>query len=940
MNRFDDKNIRRPDRAAQDKLVSEQKKALAAKLLQRRSLVAESPSSPAQGDVGVPTLSQVSAPAPPLPAVKAPIEPLPAALNMKLWADDAATQLHAVSAVEYLAGHLLHAASTRSHQLILLWPGSLRPLSLAHALATATRWHQGDKQGLRTLVYPAKANFLQALNHAHIDRADLIKLAHELLETSPNDRVKVSLKDKDSFWFSLNSVKADETGAIHPTLAEILPHYFADKDFTQWRSCDGDLLRHVKARITDAGHRHALNALAIKSLSDPETAPDALFAISWRASHEDIRQALRRLRNARRPEVILLDVTRALRKDNPSWKGNLVRFVECVRDAWPTDTPPLLIVIDEPHVRNQLRQELDKRAAKKSDAAAWLAKSGLPIRGVVCSVARDGLMPASQPEPRNPAPRSIHLAIIDSEAATVIESIDKLRSAPIDPKWVPALADAGSYISRLAALPSSTRVLVNWLGEADVPMAVRENYAWPVYRSKLEQMLHDPTFPDRQRLQRVIDRANALWTNYENGTPLARRLADLIEEHTRGTETCCVAFTRPTARRLAERYFETYDGYPEGAGFEVLRDCARFVVSRDLDTEAALSPKETLILVGLDEESLRLLLLDERISSPAYVLLTRRNAAYLKATLRAVRAMPGFASLTARIDTLVPQLPEFTEEDERLAFQRGDFVLPTFSFEQGLATAVPEHEESDPNAWAVVLEGGMSIRRSPQTRAYVYDPSLSHTPSRGFRGIDVDRLQEGDRLFVMSFELREMTEAALKSAGLPISNDKRFENDLRLYHDRVRELAASIPGVNLAYRARAALQSVCAKLGPKVAPPAEATVRSWLDVDRFRDVSFENAKPGAPRSEAHFSAFAKALGFDDFEAVYFWKAVIQPLRGTRRADGRRVTDVYTELLLEPESAVVHRRLKPAVVQDLFAHAKENVHVIEAIQKPLGVARDE
>jgi hypothetical protein len=71
--------------------------------------------------------------------------------------------------------------------------------------------------------------------------------------------------------------------------------------------------------------------------------------------------------------------------------------------------------------------------------------------------------------------------------------------------------------------------------------------------------------------------------------------------------------------------------------------------------------------------------------------------------------------------------------------------------------------------------------------------------------------------------------------------------------------------------------------------------------------------------------------------VYFWKAVIQPLRGTRRADGRRVSDVYTELLLESESVVVHRRLNQAVVQDLFARAKENVHVIEAIRKPVGAA---
>lgn len=106
MNRFDDKNIRRPDRVAQEKLVLEQKKALAAKMLQRRALVAESPTSPApaQGAVDMPTSHQAPALASSIQAATAPTEPQSAKLSMKLWADDAATQLQVVSAVEQLAG--------------------------------------------------------------------------------------------------------------------------------------------------------------------------------------------------------------------------------------------------------------------------------------------------------------------------------------------------------------------------------------------------------------------------------------------------------------------------------------------------------------------------------------------------------------------------------------------------------------------------------------------------------------------------------------------------------------------------------------------------------------------------------------------------------------------------------------------------------------------
>jgi hypothetical protein len=314
-------------------------------------------------------------------------------------------------------------------------------------------------------------------------------------------------------------------------------------------------------------------------------------------------------------------------------------------------------------------------------------------------------------------------------------------------------------------------------------------------------------------------------------------------------------------------------------------------------------------------------------------LLTRRNAAYLKATLRAIDKAPGFESLRCRVETILRQLPEFPGADEKGIFSRADFVLPTFSFEQGLVASLTEGDDQDEAAWDLILDSGAAIRRNPQSKLYLYDPSLSHTVTRGFRAVDVHTLEPGDHVFVMSFELREMTEVALKEAGVPISNDKHFENDLRSYHDRVGELVALIPGTILTNKARSIWAALQGALGDSASMPVEGTLRSWFDVEKYRGLSFEDARPGAPRQEAHFRAFAGAIGMDAVEAIYFWKAVIQPLRGVRRADGRRISDAYADLLLEPESAVVHRRLRPSVVQDLYARAKDNVHLIEAIRKP-------
>lgn len=932
------------ERAEQQQLAVEQKKALAAKLPWMR----DPATGLENGQSGKPARSSsgVAEPASSSPLAGSPAAPraicqthrdtpstVPTVMGLPLWADDATTSLKTASCVEVLASHLLQAAHTKSPGLVLLWPGSLRSLGMVHAVACAARWHQGNKQGMRTLIYPAKANFLQALNHTHIDRTALVRLARHLVEVEQNPAVTVSLREKDPFWLALNSVRPDVSGEIHPTLAELLPHFFADKDFHSWPACDGDLLRYVKARITDADHRRALSNLSLRALGEIDKAPDALLAVSWKASEQDIRQCLKSMRNGRQPEVLLLDATRALRTDNPSWKTNIVKFLELAWEVWRECAPPVLLVIDEPHVRTQLLQELEKRAKKNSPAAARLLRSGLPVRGTICTVNGDSLMPALQLEPLKPEARKMVVNIADTEAAKVIEMLTRVRRDITNPAWGKAMDEAAGYLARLAALPSSTRVLVNWLSEADVPMAVRQNYAWPVYKSKLEVIRNDPTFGERTRLERVIAKGDEMWRNYDNGTPLARMLAELIEQRTRGTEKCCLVFTKPTARRLAERYFETYDGYPEGAGFEVLRDSVRFVVSRGLESETDAPHKETLIFVGLDEVSLRMLVLEPRISSPAYVLLTRRNAAYLRATIKAIRALPDFASLSSRLEVLWQQLPEFPDIDDYTLFKRSDFVLPTFSFEQGLSSVVNEHEAHDPNAWELVLDNGASVKRSPTVRAYLYDPALAHTSTRGFKGVDVSDLQEGDRLFVMSLELRELTEAALKEAGVPISHDRRFEEDLRRYHRTVSDLAAQIPGATLSLRAAYLHEAIAHALGPKGAPPAEGTVRAWLDVDRYAGRSFDDAKPGAPRTEAHFKALAKTLGMNDIHAVYFWKAVIQPLRGVRRADGRRVSDVYAEMLLEPESTVVHRRLRPEVVKMLFERAKENIHTIEAIHKP-------
>ncbi len=363
----------------------------------------------------------------------------------------------------------------------------------------------------------------------------------------------------------------------------------------------------------------------------------------------------------------------------------------------------------------------------------------------------------------HPEASKIVIDVVDKQAAAVVDGLNKLRAARVstNEEWVEAMDEAAAYLSRLAALPSSTRVLATWLGEADVQ--------WPFVRTRLAQLqVQAGSHPKRCDLRSTASarsndrswRCDVAQLRERNAT--CQTACELIEQRTRGTEKCCLVFTKPTARRLAERYFETLTAIRRVPASRFCATLFGFTVPRALEAEVDPPLDETLIFVGLDEVSLRLLVLEPRLSSPAYVLLTRRNAAYLKATIRSIRGLSGFASLRTRMDALWHQLPEFPNIDEATLLRRDDFVLPTFSFEQGLSSTPNASEENDPNAWELALDGRHHDQAQPWRRAYVYDRDLGTRSRADSRGVEVSELQEGDRLFVMSLELREMTEGSLE----------------------------------------------------------------------------------------------------------------------------------------------------------------------------------
>ncbi len=113
----------------------------------------------------------------------------------------------------------------------------------------------------------------------------------------------------------------------------------------------------------------------------------------------------------------------------PILEGKSRQVIDCAWEVWRERIPPVLLVIDEPHLRTQFHQELEKRAKRNSAAAAWLLKSHLPAHGVICTMNGGSLMPLSKTEQLHPEAKQIVIDVVDKQAAAVVDGLNKLRAA-------------------------------------------------------------------------------------------------------------------------------------------------------------------------------------------------------------------------------------------------------------------------------------------------------------------------------------------------------------------------------------------------------------------------------------------------------------------------------------------------------------------------------
>lgn len=873
----------------------------------------------------------------PAPALAAEI-PLPAVVPrthealIAMFCNDSAQPSVPSQALLALADLYLHAAEHRSRHIVMAWPVPLKTLPLVHALATLARWHQGDKQGVRGLLFPVKTNAFYGLNHIHFDRTSVLRIANDLVEVKPNAHVTRSMAEKDAFFFSLASLPQVAGEPFHPTVGELLPHFLATPDFNGWQPGDSHLLALIRAKLKRRAHAVALQ-MNCAVIGNPRTAPDALFALDGRMSEGKLRHACKELAKLGSPEVVLVQATRAVRMEAQGWKKRLVRFCMMLEDVFHGQPPGVIVVTDEPHAAFRLKDELWEQNHKRESANLWRTPYEFKIVGLPSIVGGAGLLAAGTLEKRHPVPREFDVYIVDADTAKSANKLVRIaNAAPGGNQAAKSLVDAASFLSRLAALPCGVRHMSEYLAGVDVSDRTRAAFDWPRHMGAIHEFERNVGVGDsRPALLECLVRCSNLFCNYYEATPFAHKLAELVINAVMNRKrSVAIVFTSALYLRLAERFLAEYDQYPESLTYDSFHERVHLLCAAHLEERLDELQGSTLVFAGINEDCLRLLLTDDRIAAHSALLLTQRSGQFLRATLKPIiERMPEFKSYKPRMESIMRKLKDLPEDASVLS--SGNYVLPTFRVELSSDVSSCSHDD-ETGTWVIRFDTDVTLFRNEKSEVYVYDPASQRAADAGFRTSQVCSLEVGDKVFIMSAELREMVEQVLRDAGLPIKSDKTFESALRSYHEQIQKCLAQrfAPGT-LSDKVRAIREQMLA-LNPQLDRklPSLQAMRQWIDLGRSLDTPFEKLRPQAPQREETFKAFATVLGLSPLEAAYQWQRVIMAVRNSRRSDGRHIADIYTYMLLQPESVMSNSTIKRTTLNQLFDKARENVAAVEHV----------
>lgn len=814
-----------------------------------------------------------------------------------------------------LVNTLLDAANEGGVYICLVWPAYLDSIALLHGMASLERNFARDLRGMRTLLYPGTHNSRNGLHQALVNREQLSDL-YRSLWVSMGDSHKIESETRslsfEAILNALNDIRNNHPEVANPSLGELIPSFIYRVEYHNWVSVAKFPLERSLRKVDRLVHRRNIRDTVNAEWGDPNKAPGALMVLHHSARKDAWKEALSApaLRGESQPELLLLDATSGADRTSYSAVRRIPDFLRYALDNGYQDVGSVVIT-DDPKTFFVLRARLNKLKLNPR-TRVWAAEGDETV-----------LSTNAVPEDWKPKQRSnanFSVDIVDRDASQVAMAFQRLASETgnEDSPSHQAVMAACLYLLRLSNMPAGYMDLTAMTAEDDEEDFASQRNAWTPVRLGLQAVLQSGALNNRRtEADKAILKAETLIDAWTDATPMAATLLAEVQKHEiQGRERLSIVLPSKKYITLAHRFLR-----------RKLGEQWEFVEAR-LNWHTLSSVHETLtdkhedryfIFVGVNRSVLRLLVTHPKIPHGTTVLITYKQADSLLTTLASMKEIEAFKPYRGRMGLLAQQLERRLKEiPNPLAIGKLRDMTMTFRLEdnnQRVAEGMQPYYRFE-------LEGGGSIYSSGWM--YRYEPDEDPF----FRRVAASSIREGDFIFEMSDELRSKIESALMvnvdGLGSVIHPERTL---LKLYHDDVKSRC------DLLFKAtkrRAMAREIHAKMvemDKNAAACRQSRVYYWLALQAEGDT-----RPHAPKDAKFFKAFCKALQLGDEDAVNYWNCI----RNARRLNqnlGRELSARYAEILFQPASAAVYRRVPASIIKQLQQQALHCIYRVERVVMP-------
>lgn len=810
---------------------------------------------------------------------------------------------------------MLAAADQGGVSLCLVWPAKLTSVPLLHALANIERVFAKDLRGMRTLLYPG-THACRAPLQSVVANRELLSAFYRSLWVQENDSFEMkSCTESPAFLaalWALNDLSQHNPGSPDPSLAELIPTFVFEPTKLTWTSTISNPLERTLAKVERLALRRDLREKVRLEWDVPNKAPGALMVVHHSAKKGAWRTALSAsaLKGQGRPEVLLLDATDAATRTNYAAVKRIPSFLSLAHENECSDMGAV-IVTDDPKTFFILRAQLHESKVTFT-SKVWAAEADETL------LATHPVAPDWRPVQRNNS--NFAVSVVDRDASQLALAFQRL-AASVDNEEGPAyqaLLQACMYILRLSNMPAGYTDLTAMSAEVDEGDYSSQQNAWAPVKLALVAALASGALNEiRDSVERTIARAERLIDDWSDATPMASRILAEVRKYAVHSRHG-ISLVLPSKRYvlLAHRFLGRKLGNDWSAAEARIEWHTLSAVNKTLSGERK---GKHLAFVGINPDVLRVLVTHPEVPHGTLVLVAYRQAEATLKTLTSMKEIEEFKAYRGRIGLLALELERrLAEIPNPLVIGKLREMPLTFKFDGNGHNA----QSSEQAYFKFELEGGGRAHVS----GWVYRYAPDEDPP--FRRVTASQIEPGDFIFDMSDELRSKLESSLQLNGDGTSSVvDPIRMLLKLYHDDVQRRCTLLFKCTTRSALARVIHAKMVELDPKAVECKPSRVYYWLSLQAANDT-----RAHAPQDARYFNVFCRALGISNEAAGQHWTFV----RNARRLNqhlGRELVARYAEILFQPDSAAVYRKVPEAVIRDLQQEALHCVYRVERVVPP-------